>query len=927
MRMPRRDMTMTVFGACVALCMQVVAHPAAAMQPGSSSAGNATNALPPDEVLENYLGERALWDVLAAYLRPRVTAGSSEEKLRCGTLLGKLYVRMLADATDPARRQEVESLARELIKNVPDAESFELRINLAKATYLRVEEIVERDRVRLATEADRGEADRVLRQTGPVFREIATKLDAKVQRLEKRETTTTDEDLDALRAELSESRRLRSLASYYSGWTDYYTALLSKAPAKAKDAMECFGVLLNGLPGKPASVERTPRDLLRYEHVARSVIGCAMCSSLLGNHEEAQRWLDLFAGVEQLPQGVKDQLLSRQMVVLAGAQRWSDVSFAVRRTTNPGMDETGRQLTIAEARLLSVLSLEAARDPNQRPLLKAQAEQLAQVGLAELVARGEIGHVTDLVTRYGTAPIGDSGFIAAYVRGVQAYEKARAAHQEVASKAGTPPDEPTKNVDLVNLYKQAAAVLEGATTDADAGRFGVQKARAGILRGLSFFYASDFVSAAEQFERAASHATQDKEKQDALWYAIVSLDRAIDSGVPSAISTRDRLATLFLQTFPMSENAARLLLRQARADKISDTEALDILLKVPDDSPLFFAARRQAAKLLYQMFRSSPSSGKDFAALKFAETGEQVLRLEQERALASRDETAREAAQAVIVRVRQLADALLGMTTPDVQRVETALEVLDGVAAYHGMELSQIGPELEYRRLQIAIVRSDELAIQRSADALRVSGGTYGAAADRLLFRRAQRDFKVRPSDAKLAQTVLIYGVRVLEGVPPDASDAASVNLRDTLAEAACVLWRSEADAGMRDLAIKLDKQQLACGKRTAPSLRRLGELLEIISERTESLEAWQELLLGLKQGTPEWFEARYESLRVLTILNSGEAAAVMQQHKVFYPEYGPAPWGEKLKQLDADIRSGSAPPAPPTPAGNGQQPPTGGAP
>src|SRR5205814_606714 len=97
--------------------------------------------------------------------------GSQEERTHAAELLGKLYVRMLATATTPQARQILEEKARELLK-IPEADSFELRIDLAKATYLKVEEAVEKDRLRLTSSDEKAEAERVLRSVGPIFKEI-----------------------------------------------------------------------------------------------------------------------------------------------------------------------------------------------------------------------------------------------------------------------------------------------------------------------------------------------------------------------------------------------------------------------------------------------------------------------------------------------------------------------------------------------------------------------------------------------------------------------------------------------------------------------------------------------------------------------------------------------------------------------------------
>jgi hypothetical protein len=55
--------------------------------------------------------------------------------------------------------------------------------------------------------------------------DIGSKINRRVEALEKRETTGRDEDAPAIRAALGEARRLRSLAMYYTGWSLYYTVV------------------------------------------------------------------------------------------------------------------------------------------------------------------------------------------------------------------------------------------------------------------------------------------------------------------------------------------------------------------------------------------------------------------------------------------------------------------------------------------------------------------------------------------------------------------------------------------------------------------------------------------------------------------------------------------------------------------------------
>jgi hypothetical protein len=247
--------------------------------------------------------------------------------------------------------------------------------------------------------------------------------------------------------------------------------------------------------------------------------------------------------------------------------------------------------------------------------------------------------------------------------------------------------------------------------------------------------------------------------------------------------------------------------------------------------------------------------------------------------------------------------------------VEAALAVLDSVASAHAMDLKGLEGELEFRRVQIAMARADEAAIVRHVDRVRAIGGPFADATDRLLYRRAYTAFRATPADVGLARQIVRYGVRILESSGAE-KDPGIVSMRDAVAEAAALIWRAEGEKLMRDLATRIDGEQLEGGQRTASSLRRLGELMESAGDKEKALAAWRELLNGLLVSSPEWYEARYESLRLLFETAPAEAAAAMRQHKVLHPEYGPEPWGKKLEELDAKIGSGPATvPAPTSPA------------
>ncbi len=343
-------------------------------------------------------------------------------------------------------------------------------------------------------------------------------------------------------------------------------------------------------------------------------------------------------------------------------------------------------------------------------------------------------------------------------------------------------DEPAKSPDLVNSYRQSAELLRVALASADAPQFAAEAGRALMRRGFALYYAGDLEEASQAFQKSHEAGVTVEQKRDALWYAIVALDRAVDGGKVSLAKERDRLAVLYLQQYPDTEDAAKLLLRQAQAELLGDEATLKILMAVTPDQPLYEAARRQAARVLYRVYRKAPATDKGFAAVRFADVAEEILRIETGRAASASGEEGTRAAQNVLLLVRQLSDALLAGTSPDVKRVESALQLLEGVASMHRLDLSALDAELAFRRLQIAI--ASRINISRAVGAALAEVGS--ASACLVLVENPAADL----TGAALARVAERHGhlaairdtLLSREDLPTETRQALVATLADTLA-------------------------------------------------------------------------------------------------------------------------------------------------
>ncbi|MBZ0170827.1 MAG: hypothetical protein K8E66_00455, partial [Phycisphaerales bacterium] len=497
--------------------------------------------------------------------------------------LGRVYARMLSVAETESERDDLVLASGALLGRVPGADTFDLRIALTRARYLIAEQTAERARLKLVGGGETREAVEAFDSIAEGLMEMGRQADRRVDALERRERSGGVADLFTLRADLAEARRQRSLAKYYAGWSLYYLAMLTEAPGRAGDAIMEFGSLL-GASGDEPTLDKLPRSLLRYEHVARAAMGVALCHSARGDHVSAVMWLEELAKSEDVHPGVQEQLFTRRVTILAAGKRWDTLSRAVERRRGAGLDEKAADpLRINEARLLAVEVLGAIRAPDADERRRVVAEPLVRAAMSDLIARGSSAQVLDLVERYGTLPLGDEGFIGRYVRGLRAYRIARQAH----AASDEDDSRPTRQPMLVAAYLNAAELLTHAFESDDAGTFGEEHVAAGLMLGMALYYKDSPAQAAERFEQTTRLAEQGPRHAETLWMAIVAFERAIEQGRTDLQSRLHSASAVYVETHPGDDRSARLLLRFAGTGLFDRETLLSVLLGVERESTLY----------------------------------------------------------------------------------------------------------------------------------------------------------------------------------------------------------------------------------------------------------------------------------------------------------------------------------------------------
>lgn len=853
--------------------------------------GSAARAQELSDSLEQYLVRHTLEDLLAEHLVERLDNAAGADRVEVAQKLATLYVGLLDTAQTETDRKYWSDRASNLLRLVPESDSPNLRINLAKAAYIRAEKIAESDRLRLASDEEKAQAERILRDASATFLTIAQGAHQRSQVQERKLGERLEQEEEAeVSSQLSEARQQRSLGFYYAGWSEYYYALITGDRSHAGRALRHFGWLLSARDGEEASFDRLQPGLLQYNHVARAAIGAALACSLLDRHVEAVAWLDAIQASTDAPQEIRDQIYDRRVWVYAKAGMWPDLELLIRRTR-----ASGDPLGAITARLLVVGSMESLIGAEGQGRSRELIRRLADIGLKDLITGGEVAHVLELVRVFGTAPLGDTGFIPLYVKGLLALDKA----EEAREASGESGNGPVSDESVAAFYREAGNLLLASVDEPDAGSHVNERVRAITTAGTAFYLSGDPVLAADVLERAISTARTPEQAEDALWLAFVALEEAVEAGDASLKPRRDQAAQLYLSTYAGSERSARLLMRPGTAGLVHDNEAVEILISIPPVSGNYLAARRQASQILYRIYRNSGVDQRVFAGERFLDVASQLVRNEQAEVRSGDVERAKRAADSLVLRARQIADVALGLTPADIERATLALDTLDRVAGFASIDISDLEPEIVYRRLQIASAESNRELIEIQYQRLAQLDGGFLSTAQRLLYRQGVQDWLDDPLNADAARSVVEYGEAVIDQFSPQGqSTKALLGVLETVAQASGSLWELEKDREMLETALAMNERLIDSSAGSGLVLKRQAYLLERAGQEDEALEVWRRLVNGLETESDAWYEARYESIRLLKELDRPAALEAMTQHVLLYPSLGPVPWHDRFQVL-----------------------------
>lgn len=833
--------------------------------------------------VEAYLELRGFRELLALHLESRVVELGGDERDNMLARLAGLYAELLVESEDDGDRERWEARARDVLPRMKEPEASTLQLQLLRAKYVPLERRAEEYRLRLLSEREQSATLAEMQDVAEELAWMRESFETRILQLERTMSRTSGQRAARLSEDLARLRQLDAWSSFYLGWSRYYAGLLSGDDELAYDAMLAFGELLGASQGRLPLLVSFPSDQMRFEDKARAAIGVALCQAARGETTEALRWLDQIEDSEDLPESIAGQLPTRRLIVLGQGRQWAAFRIARERI------EAARELTVTEARLITVLALEGRGSPPDEIASREAATAIARLG-----DLGEIGHVVDLTRRYGTAALGEAGFIANYVKGLDAYQRARDAH-----RVSGDPERPTRETGVTFRYRSAIDFISAALDSEESDRFTEAARSAGRRRAMALYYSSRFTEAVDAF-LTDSNAHSDAQSAESLWFASEAAGAAAstvtDRTERAELRARQRsLVSTYLARFPGGPRASMASVRLATMGGMEFERALERLLQVPAGDDAYETARRHAARLLWDQYDAADVRRKPLLANRYVDIAMPLLAVDRQRGQAG-DLDAR---SLFVGRARRIAQASLAFGFEDTALARRVLADLDFADREAWNDNEQLRAEILYLWTQVQVIEGDLASALTSVDACRSQfpGSRFAAAATRRAMNGALLMWRTNGDDRPGARSLVVrLGEMLIAdfGGLSEAIEPVGPSLIRALAEAyveqegssgsgrALVLYGALIDAGQADYSV----------------FRPAAELSEQAGDKARALSYWSEAVRYVSTESESWYEAKYHALRLLAEADPDAAREAIRQHLVLHPDGGPDPWRRLIDGL-----------------------------
>lgn len=822
-----------------------------------------------DDDVDRYLSRLGLVDAQIVHLEQVMLRKSEAEQPAFAARLADMYATQMMGRSDDAARYN-ESMARinGLIGRYPAARTASLEVILLQADYTRAESLATRWLSNTADEAARTEATTILAGIAPKLESLQKQLNARVDELGEELDRSDGRNAEAFEASESELRRIRAIANratYFCAWSKYYIGIVGRQDAKSENYVTARALFKRILAIEDTKLDEVTADWLELdtEYLARSVIGLGLTEAAAGDLAASKacfKWLD-HASVPPL---IRDEAAYWYVRGLLNAGQLHEAAdYAAGRIGQFSGEATAGRVSLCDA--LVRAGYGAANS-------SAETRELGRLGMSGLAKLGQQKVIQQLLDRYKVDLDGQSGFVLQWAKG----------HQMLADAETTRDPE---------AYRAAQQTLTAALADEAAKGEAASSAKCRYDLAMCHFRLDEFKPAATLFQESVTglKGAGDPLAVDAAWNAFVGFSQLAKED-KRYVASASSMLRLIMNDFPNHPHArkASYLLPKLQS-QTSPEEAIATLKAVPFDDPNYALARYDLCGLLHEQWsRRRDSAEGDAAATSLCEAVDVYLRSASEANPPQQVKCLAWAAEASLFGKTPLvtrAEVYLAKARPLTESLPTQESAL---ADYHYQALQLANKKLDSegrREHSEWLVKHATKPIYRQAALVTAAKGVDEAIA------RASGDERTQ----LLPEALRIYKL---------LSQHLGTSAEEIRAKANCRVAVSKqadyaAELGQHEEAARLLDQLVAVFPKDQGYLRRAALAHFQCSRFQPALEHWRTLLAGVKQNSPDWFEAKYYQIECLLQVDKPTAEQALDQFKLLHPNFGPSDWRDKFRRLE----------------------------
>ncbi|GAA4430496.1 hypothetical protein [Bremerella cremea] len=811
------------------------------------------------------------------YLRSAIPAQQREELL---DTTSQLYAtQLMTYADDPARSKYYLDQVQKFLAANPSADKPALQVMLLQADYNRGEAAASRWLNDPTDTASQTVALEIFKKIAPKLVEYHKSIEKQVEQqyelIDRMPPGPTRESRDQANKELE---GVVGRAAFFGAWSNYYLALAEgkQTPSDySKTAIRLFRELLDlkETPNQssPWYESADPnRMALQQEWRARALIGLAMAEILDNDVPDGRRCIEL------LESGATSVEIADQ----------SDYWFC------RGLINAGKLTEAASFGKTTVQAFHGDTSPGKTSLcvlladtgLRAGKEDPAihEMGVQGLVGLAKLGHhsaAIQLIEKYEVDLEKTSGFYMMWLVGQQEFAK--------AEKSKAPAD-----------YRNAQKELRDALAAPEAKSDLLSASECRYTLGWCNYRLEEFAEAGRSFQDSVAglKGPNPGKAVEAAWMAFVAYQTLAKDEPRFGLRAVEVLEDL-KRDFPNHAYAqkADYFIAKLQQSRGSMTSSIRQLQGIDASDPNFWSAKFDLCNLLRQQIdQASSDDEKKSLARQLKEVADD-LQSRLSKTSASNDQTSGVAR--CLLNVADLARKdLLG--NGDFAKYVGAAKTL--VSKLPAEDRAWV--DYHYQALLLARSQKNDDEVASHADWLLVhaKGTPYEQSA--LIVRALEIDRQVAastmPSNELLKEGFDIYS-RLIKHLGANSGQLQqNKNAKVACSKAAGFAERlqqwSDAASYLRMLVEAFPNEQ--------DYLQRLGRVEFTLKNYNQSLGHWRTLLIGLKNGSPEWFEAKYYQLACLRQTDLNQAKTVLQQFELLHPDWGSPPWADKIKALAQQI-------------------------